>query len=209
MDEFFKPSRSTRFGVGQPDRPAPRTAGSTGGGSVTGSTEDGEDTDDEEDGGGCFTNTLARLRAAGAWLTKLPPVWFVVAVVMFVFRILRRMVGMFTDPWQGGTLHPAEPGLSRGRNRRRQRRALKEDESSPPVDGVMAVTCEELLLRREPLLAGYWAARGRLDGAGVRRVAEVDVALVQVGADFGWICGVGAALAGVSWFALSECAATR
>jgi hypothetical protein len=73
-------------------------------------------------------------------------------------------------------------GGARGRRRRRQRGAAGENEWSPPVDGIFALTCEEMLLRREPLLGGYWRARAALDA---RRVAMVvpdhDLQMVQVG----------------------------
>ncbi|KIY91655.1 hypothetical protein MNEG_16309 [Monoraphidium neglectum] len=57
--------------------------------------------------------------------------------------------------------------------------AADKERPSPPIDGVLATACEEMLLGREKLLGSYWRARRALDADGVRRVEEEDVPLVQ------------------------------
>lgn len=70
------------------------------------------------------------------------------------------------------------------------------------IDGLFATAVEEAVLRREPLLAGYWRAYDALDAAGCRAALQKDRPLLQA-------CGrAGVRRAGAVTALVTSCAAT-
>jgi len=175
MDEFFKPGKGV--GIGPAGDRSARQAGGDGG-SSTCSTDDETEEDDEElqRGTGNFFRRLC---------VNFPPFSWVAAGAGAVGAVVGALGRRCLGSRAADAADDYELGMSKhhhhGGSKRHRRRALKQHEKSPPVDGVLAVICEELLLRRERLLGGYWEARGRLDREGVLAVQDTDVALVQVG----------------------------